>query len=164
MSEPKVARVSVIDVPSSVKRIRTSEEVFSEIGYGRSQLEILFVVVLVLITSINENIGTSFILPAAQCDLDMSTQDKGLLSGMISVGERLSSVYNCCVQQKCTHSMDHITGMMLSSYLWGFFADTRGRRFVILLSLSISTSSTIVSVFVDSFEVFVFCKFVTGIL
>lgn len=98
MTEPKVARVSVIEVPSSVKRIRTSEEVFSEIGYGRSQLEILFVVVLVLMTSINENIGTSFILPAAQCDLDLSTQDKGLLSGMISVGERLSrlsSVYNC---------------------------------------------------------------------
>lgn len=88
MPDQRNVRVSIIDIPASaVKRIKTSEEVFGEIGYGRSQLEILFVVVLVLMTSINENIGTSFILPAAQCDLNLSTQDKGLLSGMISVGE-----------------------------------------------------------------------------
>lgn len=88
MEQEKSIRVTVVEFPvaDKPKRIKTAEEVFEEIGYGKSQLEILFVVILVLITSINENIGTSFIMPAAQCDLSMSTQDKGLLSGMISLG------------------------------------------------------------------------------
>lgn len=84
--QKNVVQVS-LNTANVLKRIKTSEEVFNEIGYGRSQLEILCVVGLLLITSINENIGTAFILPAAECDLQMSTQDKGLLSGMISVGE-----------------------------------------------------------------------------
>lgn len=71
------------------KRIKTSEEAFREIGYGKSQIEILIVVSCILITSLNENIGISFILPAAQCDLNLSTRDKGLLSGMVSLGKKL---------------------------------------------------------------------------
>jgi MFS family permease len=52
----------------------------------------------------------------------------------------------------------------VSSYFWGFFADTRGRRYVILLALSISTSVTIISAFLRTFELFVICKFISGIL
>lgn len=94
MADRRNVQVSIIDSPNVnvnndvQKRIKTSEELFEEIGYGRSQLEILFVISLILITSLNENIGTAFLLPAAQCDLNMSTQDKGLLSGMISFGGR----------------------------------------------------------------------------
>lgn len=123
------------------KRIKTSsEEAFLVIGYGRAQIEILIVVSCVLITSLNENIGISFLIPAAQCDLNLSTADKGLLSGMVSLG------------------------IMVSSLFWGFLADTRGRRFTILVALSISTGITLISVFVKSFAIFAACRFLTGIL
>jgi MFS transporter, VNT family, synaptic vesicle glycoprotein 2 len=93
MSQEKNKNVKV-EVESNVdKRIKTSEEAFQEIGYGKSQIEILIVVSCILITSLNENIGISFILPSAQCDLNLSTRDKGILSGMVSLGKITILIY-----------------------------------------------------------------------
>lgn len=128
------------EVENDHKRIKTSEEAFQEIGYGKSQIEILIVVSCILITSLNQNIGISFLIPAAQCDLHLKPEDKGFLSSMVSLG------------------------IMVSSFFWGFFADTRGRRFAILLALSISTGITLISVFVQSFALFAACRFLTGLL
>lgn len=38
-------------------------------------------------TVFGETMGISFLIPAAQCDLDLSTSDKGLLSGMAFFGK-----------------------------------------------------------------------------
>lgn len=40
-------------------------------------------------TVICETMGVSFYMPAAQCDLNLSTTDKGLLSGMAYFGKSL---------------------------------------------------------------------------
>lgn len=47
----------------------------------------LIVVGLIMIAVINETMGISFILPAAQCDLNLTTEDKGRLSSMTFIGE-----------------------------------------------------------------------------
>jgi hypothetical protein len=50
------------------------------------QVEQLMAVGLILIAVLNETMGVSFLLPAAQCDLNLSTRDKGLLSSMTFLG------------------------------------------------------------------------------
>jgi hypothetical protein len=54
------------------------------------QVEQLIVVGLILIAVLNETMGVSFLLPAAQCDLNLSTKDKGLLSSMTFLGTSTS--------------------------------------------------------------------------
>lgn len=34
-----------------------------------------------------ENLGISFVLPVAECDMDLSTQDKGILSAVGFAGK-----------------------------------------------------------------------------
>ena len=57
-----------------------------------------------------------------------------------------------------------LSGMMMSSYFWGFLGDTQGRRKVILWSLFFSIISSMLSVFVKSFVLFAACRFSSGIL
>lgn len=69
------------------KRILAYEDVLKEIGFGRVQIEILFASFLVLLNVMNETMGISFIIPVAQCDMNLTESDKGLLSGIIFIGE-----------------------------------------------------------------------------
>lgn len=46
----------------------------------------LAVVGLLLMAVINETMGVAYIIPAAQCDLNLSTTDKGILSSMTFLG------------------------------------------------------------------------------
>jgi hypothetical protein len=57
------------------------------LGFGNVQIQLLFVIALILLTVLNETMGISFLLPSAQCDLNLSTRDKGLVSGMTFLGE-----------------------------------------------------------------------------
>lgn len=58
-------------------------------GFGKVQVQTLFMAALILITVICETMGVSYYMPAAHCDLNLSTTDKGLLSGMTFLGEFL---------------------------------------------------------------------------
>lgn len=69
------------------KRTLKYEDVLKEIGFGRVQIELLIASFLILLDVMNETMGISFILPVAQCDMKLSESDKGLLSGIIFVGE-----------------------------------------------------------------------------
>ncbi|XP_073952742.1 synaptic vesicle glycoprotein 2C-like isoform X2 [Choristoneura fumiferana] len=55
--------------------------------------------------------GFSVVLPAAACDLGLTTSQQGLLSAV------------------------PLIGVMLSSYAWGLCADTKGRRWTLLLAM-----------------------------
>lgn len=118
----------------------TVEKVLLQIGFGSVQVQLIIIGALVLLAALNETLGTSFLLPASQCDLELTTRDKGILSGMTFLG------------------------VAASSYLWGFLGDTKGRRFVILHSLILSSLFSVTSVFVKSFPLFVFCRFMVGVL
>lgn len=59
----------------------------------------LLIVSFLLMTVLNETMGVSFIIPAAQCDLHMSTSDKGLLSSMTFFGKLINDLYSLDVNQ-----------------------------------------------------------------
>lgn len=112
----------------------------NETGFGSVQIQLVAIGALVLIAALNETIGTSFFLPASECDLQLTTSDKGFLSGMTFLG------------------------VTVSSYFWGFLGDTKGRRWVMLNALVLSSMFSILSAFMKNFSLFVVCRFMVGVL
>lgn len=70
------------------RRIWKVSQVFGVSGFGKVQVQLLFMIALILLTVLNETMGISFIIPAAQCDLNLTTRDKGLVSSMTFLGEQ----------------------------------------------------------------------------
>ncbi|XP_052865707.1 synaptic vesicle glycoprotein 2B-like [Anopheles cruzii] len=85
-----------------------------------------------------ETLGISYVLPVAECDLLLTTKEKGVLSAI------------------------SFAGIISSSHLWGFLADTQGRRAVILPTLFLAFTSTVVSSFTTSFWLITTMRFLTG--
>lgn len=87
-----------------------------------------------------ETLGISYVLPVAECDLMLTTKEKGILSAI------------------------SFAGIISSSHLWGFLADTRGRRTVILPTLFLAFASTVLSSFTTNFWLITIMRFFTGFL
>lgn len=86
------------------------------------------------LTSIN------VVFPVAQCDLKLTTADKGILG---SIG---------------------YVGVILSSPLWGFLSDTKGRRTVLIPTLLVAFIMTLLSSFVNNFWYMLALRFLNGFL
>lgn len=84
--------------------------------------------------------GISFVFPVAECDLRLTTQHKGVLSGITSIG------------------------IIASSHLWGFLSDCKGRKSVIVPTLILSFVSTFFSSLSTSFGMLVVTRFFSGFL
>lgn len=82
----------------------------------------------------------TFILPVSQCDLNLTANQKGILAGI------------------------SFAGMICSSHLWGFLADTRGRRSVIQPTLFIAFVMTVASSLATNFYLFAIFRFLNGFL
>lgn len=78
--------------------------------------------------------------PVAECDLRLTTQHKGVLSGITSIG------------------------IIASSHIWGFLADCKGRKSVIVPTLVLSFIATLLSSLATSFRMLVLCRFFSGFL
>ncbi|GLV32006.1 uncharacterized protein CBL_07765 [Carabus blaptoides fortunei] len=72
--------------------------------FGKFNLLMLVVALAASFSSTFTTTSMSYVLPAAQCDLELSLVDKGMLNA-------------------CTY-----LGMISSSFFWGFLADTLGRK------------------------------------
>ncbi|XP_055618259.1 synaptic vesicle glycoprotein 2C isoform X3 [Toxorhynchites rutilus septentrionalis] len=98
-------------------------EALQLVGEGKFHTFLLFVCGFCLMSVINETLNVGFIISAAECDLNLSYSDKGMLNGAA------------------------FCGVVVSSHLWGFLSDTWGRRKVILLATSCGLAFAIVSSF-----------------
>lgn len=81
-----------------------------------------------------------YVIPVSQCDLNLTTTQKGLLGAA------------------------SFSGMICSSHLWGFLADTVGRKRVILPSLLAAVSVSVIGSFIQNFHVFTALRFLNGFL
>ncbi|XP_036319629.1 putative transporter SVOPL [Rhagoletis pomonella] len=107
-------------------------------SFGKFNYFLICISGMVLATVLLETAGMGFILPIAQCDLQLSNQDKGVLS---AIG---------------------FLGIISSSHLWGFLADTKGRRRVIRPTLLAGFAVTVLSSFAPNFWVMVLLRFING--
>ncbi|KAK0075133.1 hypothetical protein PV326_011854, partial [Microctonus aethiopoides] len=106
--------------------------------YGKFHYFLLAVCGFVSTSEEMDVISMSFILPSAQCDLDLSTAAKGWLSSIIFIG------------------------MMAGAYAWGSVADALGRRKVLIVISFMNALCIVASSFSQSYELFMFFRFLNG--
>lgn len=109
---------------------------FSE--YGKFHYFLLAVCGFVSTSEEMDVISMSFILPSAQCDLKLDTQAKGWLNSIIFIG------------------------MMAGAYAWGSVADALGRRKVLIAISFMNALCIVASSFSQSYELFMFFRFLNG--
>lgn len=87
-----------------------------------------------------ETCGIAYEIPVSQCDFNITSSEKGI-SGGIS-----------------------FFGIICSSHLFGYLADTQGRRRVMLPTLLVASLLTFASSFIQNFFLFVALRFLNGFL
>lgn len=116
------------------------DEALKKCEFGKLNYILILVSGGLMASAYIELTSVNFILPIAQCDLDLSTSDKGILSAIGYVG------------------------LILSSHFWGFLADTKGRKATLVPSLVLAFTTTLVTSFVNNFWLLVFLRFLNGFL
>ncbi|CAK1580938.1 unnamed protein product [Parnassius mnemosyne] len=107
-------------------------------GYGRFHYLLLAVCGLVSTSEEMDVISMSFILPSAQCDLNLTTQTKGWLNSIIFIG------------------------MMVGAYAWGSVADSVGRKRVLIAISVVNGLAIVASSFSQNYELFMLFRFING--
>lgn len=107
-------------------------------GYGKFHLLLLLICGFVSTSEEMDVISMSFILPAAQCDLNLTTHNKGWLNSIIFIG------------------------MMAGAYAWGSVADTLGRKKVLIAISFMNGLCIVASSFSQSYELFMIFRFLNG--
>ncbi|CAH0389528.1 unnamed protein product, partial [Bemisia tabaci] len=80
----------------------------------------------------------SFVLPSAECDFQLTSQDKGWLNAA------------------------PMFGMLLGSYFWGCLADTQGRKVVLVAALLMDGIFGLLSSISQFSSLFMVCRFFNG--
>lgn len=117
----------------------TYEEALVSIGFGRVQLYVLIVSGICLMAVINETVGMSIISLSSLCDLETDTQKRAILSATGFIG------------------------IFLSSHMWGYLADTTGRRNVMMISVFISNVFSLLSMFASNYWTFVVLRCISNL-
>ncbi|XP_037867556.1 putative transporter svop-1 [Bombyx mori] len=84
-------------------------------GFGIYNIIMLTSCCLIILAMYMDIFGFSVVMPAVACDMDLTTAEQGLLSAI------------------------PLIGVMFSSYVWGFCADTRGRRTTLLFAMPVGS-------------------------
>ncbi|OWR46513.1 hypothetical protein KGM_200486 [Danaus plexippus plexippus] len=79
-------------------------------GLGWYNIKYSLALALFLIAAIIEPTGYSFILPAAKCDLQMTDSQRGVIGSIPYIG------------------------VVVTSFVWGYLTDTRGRKYMVIYS------------------------------
>ncbi|CAH1153588.1 unnamed protein product [Phaedon cochleariae] len=106
--------------------------------YGKFHFLLLAVCGFVSTSEEMDVISMSFILPSAQCDLNLNTKTKGWLNSIIFIG------------------------MMAGAYVWGSVADFLGRKKVLIVSSFMNALCIVASSFCQSYELFMVFRFLNG--
>nr|CAD7266492.1 unnamed protein product [Timema shepardi] len=145
---------------------------------GKFHNTLMFVCGLGQIAMVCQLYLSSYLLPAAQCDFQMTAQEKGLLNSISYAGQYVGDyttlletyMIHVCTGQYVgdyttlleTYMIHVFTGVILSSPLWGFFADTQGRKKILILSLAADGIIGVLSSFAPTYGIFLAFRFFNG--
>uniref|UniRef100_A0A3Q2Z4Q4 Synaptic vesicle glycoprotein 2 n=1 Tax=Hippocampus comes TaxID=109280 RepID=A0A3Q2Z4Q4_HIPCM len=115
------------------------EEAVEAAGFGCFHWLLLLVCGWANASDAVEIVCVSFLLPSARCDLLLSSSDMGLLTASIFLG------------------------MMVGGYVWGYLADRRGRRNVLVVSLSVNGLFGGLASAAPWFWLFLLLRFISGV-
>lgn len=126
------------DQASSRKKL-SYEEAVEKAGFGLFHWLLLVVCGWANASDAVEILCVSFLLPTARCDLHLTSADMGLLTASIFLG------------------------MMVGGYVWGYLADRRGRRSILVISLAVNGIFGAVASLAPSFWLFLLLRFFSGV-
>ncbi|XP_058976817.1 synaptic vesicle glycoprotein 2A-like [Musca domestica] len=107
-------------------------------GFGRFNILLLAAAFPAMLAGVIETAVISFILPSAECDLDLSLMDKGILNAITSCG------------------------MISSSLAWGYLADTKGRKGIMVWGCLVNVIFVLWSAMSQSRIELIIAKFFSG--
>ncbi|CAG4946268.1 unnamed protein product [Colias eurytheme] len=112
------------------------EDAFELTGHGKFNHLVLLTCGLIMLNVSMESVGMSYVITAAECELELTSEHKGLVNAAAFIG------------------------IISTSFLWGYLGDRFGRRAVMLPSMIASAVLSVAS----SFSVNVWMLFVLRIL
>ncbi|XP_066958104.1 LOW QUALITY PROTEIN: synaptic vesicle glycoprotein 2B-like [Macrobrachium rosenbergii] len=115
------------------------EDAISATGYGKFQYWLVGVGGFANASDAIEILCISILLPAAQCDLHMTSVDKGLLVALVFVG------------------------MMIGGYVWGCLEIYMAEKYSLLFLLVNSLAGIISSSLSEFFSLFITMRFISGL-
>lgn len=115
------------------------EQVVSLVTFGRFHAMLYLVCAMANASDAIEILCVSFVLPAAECDLHLTSSDKGLLSSMT------------------------FGGMLIGGYVWGTFSDIYGRKYMLISALAFNAFFGILCGLSQTFYFLLIFRFLSGI-
>ncbi|XP_017783594.1 PREDICTED: synaptic vesicle glycoprotein 2C-like [Nicrophorus vespilloides] len=115
------------------------EDALEETGFGKFHLFLILTCGLILYAVTSECYSIGYILPAAQCDLNLSVDDKSLLT---SIG---------------------FIGVMTTQFIWGFVSDTKGRKNCLIYTLFLTVLFSLGSCLSPYLWLFLIFRFLNGV-
>lgn len=115
------------------------ETAIAAAGYGKFHYWLLLACGWANAADAVEILCVSFLLPAAECDLHLTTSQKGTLSAIVFLG------------------------MMIGGYVWGGLGDSLGRRVILMVSMSFNAVFAMGSAFALDFPTFLTLRFISGL-
>ncbi|KOB68763.1 SV2-like protein 1 [Operophtera brumata] len=118
----------------------TLDEAMMLTGFGKYNILHMLMAGLILMGMIMQSLAMGYILPAAQCDLELTLSQRGWLSAT------------------------PFLAIILTSFFWGWLADTRGRRPVMMYSMLLSVIFAVIASFAPDMISFGVLIFLSAIL
>ncbi|KAL1506810.1 hypothetical protein ABEB36_006102 [Hypothenemus hampei] len=123
-----------------LKDLSDYDRAVKKTGYGRFHYEILAVSAMSILSMGFQNGLSSYVFPAAQCDLNFSSFELGILNTAFMIGG------------------------IASCFLWGVLADNLGRKKILFITHLIDAIVTIVCSVLPSVNNLLVCRFLNGFL
>ncbi|KAK9512275.1 hypothetical protein O3M35_000738 [Rhynocoris fuscipes] len=114
-------------------------EAIRETGFGCFQVHLVLVCGLIFLTCSASCTALSFTLPAAQCDLSLSSRDMGIIN------------------------TSPLFGMIVGTFIWGTMSDTKGRRLTLIVCLSVDFTATVIASFSFHKWLLLSARFLNGV-
>ncbi|XP_023311261.1 synaptic vesicle glycoprotein 2B-like [Anoplophora glabripennis] len=129
-----------MDLLLKEKTPSTFENAVTVTGFGKFNILLLLVIIPANFASVFETTTMSFIFSPAQCDLDLSLEDKGFLNSITFIG------------------------MISGGLIWGFLFDTLGRKKLLVCGYLLDGTFVFLSAFSQSITPLIICKFLGGFI
>ncbi|KAJ8977729.1 hypothetical protein NQ317_019404 [Molorchus minor] len=109
-------------------------------GFGKFNLLLYIISIAAGWASVFETTTMSYVFPAAECDLQLTLSDKGLLNAVT------------------------YTGMISSAFLWGFLCDILGRKKLLVYGFILDGIFFFIAAFSQNFSILMTAKFLGGFI
>lgn len=139
MVNPEDRNMAKLLMTDPLGRHFTFDQTLDLAGYGRFHWMLLFGTGIGCISIMVEDNCMAFVLPMAKCELNLSTAEQGFMYVASTLG------------------------FVCSSHLWGFFADTWGRRQVLRTALLLCCITSAASSFALNSKMLMISRFTVGL-